>query len=152
MQVFHWSRPCNRAYDSRVGCKVVELREKARENAESVMKSPTGRYSYRQAVMTFPTRCRVGDVFCSASRRSTTTSPKPLTDKPDNKQTSRKDKQTSREHVPDPSRQDWLFLWVGIYSRDPESGFISHYINPPPLWCTIHFTLQRWQEHIKSNW
>ena len=38
-----------------------------------------------------------------ASRRSTTTSPKPLTDKPDDKQTSRKDKQTSREHVPDPS-------------------------------------------------
>ena len=27
------------------------------------MKSPTGRYSYRQAVITFPTKRRVGDVF-----------------------------------------------------------------------------------------
>ena len=27
------------------------------------MKSPTGQYSYRQAVITFPTRRRVGDVF-----------------------------------------------------------------------------------------
>ena len=86
--------------------KVVGSWEKARENAESVMKSTTGWYSYRQAVMTFPTRHRVRDIFCSASRRSTRTSPKPLTDKPDHKQTSRKDKQTSREHVPDPSRQD----------------------------------------------
>ena len=64
---------------------------------------PTGRYTYRQVVMAIPTRCRVGDVFCTASRRSTTTSPKPLIDKPDNKQTSRKDKQTCREHAPDPS-------------------------------------------------
>ena len=78
------------------------------ENAGSVMKSPTGRYNYRQAVMTFPTRRRVGDVFCTASRRSITTSPKPLTDKPDKKQTSRKDKQKSREHVPD--RTD-CFFW-----------------------------------------
>ena len=67
------------------------------------MKSPTGWYNYRQAVMTFPTRRRVGDSFYMASRRSTMTSPKPLADKPDNKQTSLKDKQTSREHVPDPS-------------------------------------------------
>ena len=70
------------------------------------MKSPAGRYNYRQAVMTFPARGRVGDVFYMASRRSTTTSPKPLTDKPDHKQTNRKDKQTRWEHVPDPSRQD----------------------------------------------
>ena len=95
-QVFHWSRPCNQPYDSRVSCK---------SRAEPVMKSPTGRYNYRQAIMTFPTRRRVGDVFCTASRRSTTTSPKPLTDKLDKKQTSCKDKQTSREDVPDPSRQ-----------------------------------------------
>ena len=27
-------------------------------------------------------------------------------------------------------------MWVGIYSRDPESGSISHYINPPsPVIC-----------------
>ena len=67
------------------------------------MKSPKGRYSYRQAVISFPTRHRVGDVFHTASRRSTTTSPKPLTDKLDHKQTSCKDKQTGLEHVPDPS-------------------------------------------------
>ena len=101
--------------------------------------------------MAITTRRRVGDIFCMASHRSIMTSPKPLTDKPDHKQTSRKDKQTSREHVPDSSRQDWLFLWIGIYSWDPESWSISHYINPSPLWCAIHFTLQIWQEHIKSN-
>ena len=88
------------------------------------MKSPTGRYSYKQAIMTFLSRRSVGDVFYTASRRSTMTSPKPLTDKPDHKQTSRKDKQTGLEHVPDPSRQD-LIVFVG---RDPELGSISHYI------------------------
>ena len=86
--------------------KVIGSWEKARENAESVMKSTTGQYSYGQDVMSIPTRHRVGDVFCTASRRSITTSPILLTDKPHHKQTSRKDKQTSREHVPDPSRQD----------------------------------------------
>ena len=85
--------------------KVVGSWEKGHENGVLVMKSPTGWYSYRQDVMAI-TRCRVGDVFYMASRRSTTTSLKPLTDKPDYKQTSRKDKQTSREHVPDPSRRD----------------------------------------------
>ena len=63
MQVFHWSRPCERPYDSRVGCKIVESWEKARENAESGMKSQTSRYSYRQDVMSIPTRHRVEDVF-----------------------------------------------------------------------------------------
>ena len=48
----------------------------------SVMKSTTGRYSYRQVVIAIMTRRRVGDIFCKASRRSITTSPKPLTDKP----------------------------------------------------------------------
>ena len=41
--------------------------------------SPTGRYTYRQDVVTTQTRRRVGDVYCTASRRSTTTSPKPQT-------------------------------------------------------------------------
>ena len=80
-----------------------------------------------------------------ACRRTSTISRKPPTDKPDHKQTSRKDKQTSREHVPNTSWQDWL-------GRDPESGSTSHYINPRLLWYAIYFTLQRWQEHIKSNW
>ena len=83
--------------------KVIGSWEKARKNAELVMKSPTGRYSYRQIIMAITTRCRVRDVFCTASRRSIMTSPKPLTDKPDHKQTNPKDKQTSWEHVPDPS-------------------------------------------------
>ena len=86
--------------------KVIGSWKKACENAESVIKSPTGRYSYRQDVMSIPTRRRVGYVFCTASRKTTITSPKPLTDKPEHKQTSRQDKQTSQEHVPDPSRQD----------------------------------------------
>ena len=79
------------------------------------MKSPTGRYSYRQAVMTFPTRCRVGDVFYTASRRSSTTSPKPLTDKPNHKQTSRKDK-----HRPGACSRPFptgLIVFVGSGSR-----------------------------------
>ena len=44
--------------------------------------SPTGRYTYRQDVVPTPRRRRVGDVHCTASRRSTMTSPKPPTDKP----------------------------------------------------------------------
>ena len=68
--------------------KVIGSWKKARENAESVMKSTTGRYSYRQDVMSIPTRPSVLDVFSTASRKTTTTSPKPLTDR--------------------------LFLWVGI--------------------------------------
>ena len=56
------------------------------ENGESVKKSPTGQYTYRQEVVTTPTRCRVGDIYCMASRRSTTTSTKLLTDKPDHRQ------------------------------------------------------------------
>ena len=44
--------------------------------------SPTGQYTSRQDMVTTPTRRRVGDIYCTASRRSTTTSPKPLTDKP----------------------------------------------------------------------
>ena len=87
------------------------------------MKSPTGRYNYRQAVMTFPTRRRVGDVFYTASHRSTTTSPKPLTDKPDNKQTSRKDKQQARSmFLTLPDRTDCFCESVSIVmiqNRDP---------------------------------
>ena len=43
--------------------KVVRLWEKLRKNAESVLKSTTGRYSYRQTIMTFLTRRRVGTFF-----------------------------------------------------------------------------------------
>ena len=65
--------------------------------------------------MTFPTRHRVGDIFYTASRRSTMTSPKPLTDKLDDKQTCHKDKQTGLEHVPDlPDRTDYF---CGLGSR-----------------------------------
>ena len=74
MQVLHWNRP----YYPRVGCKSRRVVRKACKNAESVMKSPTGWYTHRQDVMAIPTRRRVGDVFCTASHRSTTTSPKPL--------------------------------------------------------------------------
>ena len=105
MQVFHWSRPCNRPYDPRVGCKSCRVVEKRSENAESVMKSPTGRYTYRQDVMTFLTRRKAGDVYCTASRRSTTTSPKPLTDKPYQVPASRTDKQTGLEKHTGPHDQ-----------------------------------------------
>ena len=105
MQVFHWTDPVTHPMTLGSVAKVVASWENASKNAESVMKSMTGWYSYRQVVMSIPTRHRVGDVFCMAIRRSTTGSPKPLTDKLHHKQTSRKDKQTSREYVPDPSRQ-----------------------------------------------
>ena len=94
MHVFHWSRPCNQPYNSRVGW---ESRRVVGKSAQKWW------VSYEIPVISIPTRRRVGDIFCMASRRSTMTSPKPLTDKPDHKQTSNKDKQTSREHVPDPS-------------------------------------------------
>ena len=67
------------------------------------MKPPAGRYSYRQDVMAITTRRRVRDVF---ARPLVEVPRQALTDKPDNKQTSRKDNQTSRERVPDPSGQD----------------------------------------------
>ena len=34
---------------------------------------------------------------------------------------------------PNHSDRIGLFLWVGVYSQDPESGSISHYKNPHPL-------------------
>ena len=43
--------------------KVIGSWAKGRENAESVIKSPTGWYSYRQVVMAITTRCRVRDIF-----------------------------------------------------------------------------------------
>ena len=48
-------------------------------------KTPTGCYSYTQDVMTTPTGRRVGYIFCTASHRSSTKSPEPLTDKPHHK-------------------------------------------------------------------
>ena len=106
MLVFHWSRPCIRPYDSSVGYKSRGIVEKRCKNAESVKKSPTGWYIYRQDVVTTLIRRRVRDVYCTSCRRSTTTSPKLLTEKLDHKQTSRKDKQTSPEHVPGLCQQD----------------------------------------------
>ena len=50
------------------------------------MKSPTGRYSYRQDVNPITTRHRVGDVFYMASRRGCMTSLKPLTRRITNRQ------------------------------------------------------------------
>ena len=96
-------RQKHKPYDPRVGCKSCRVVRKSAGKWWVGYEIPD-RYNYRQAVMTFPTRRRFGDVFYTASRRSITTSPKPLTDKPDDKQTSLTDKQTSQEHVPDPSR------------------------------------------------
>ena len=78
--------------------------------------------------MNIPTRRRVGDVFCTASRRTTTTSPKPLTDKLDHQQTSHKNNRQAGSIFP-----TFMIglMWVGIYSRDPELGSMSHYITPP---------------------
>ena len=81
-----WNRPCNRLYDPRVGCKSRRVVRKRARKCRVSYESPTGWYTYRQDIMATPTRRRVGDVFCPASCRSTTTSPKPLTDKPNNRQ------------------------------------------------------------------
>ena len=97
---------CNRPYDSVVECESHRIVEKRRENAESINKYLTGCYTYRQGVMPTLTRRRVGDVYCTVSYRSSSTSPEPLAYKPHRKQTSSKDKQTSQEHVSDPCQQD----------------------------------------------
>ena len=82
MQMFHWSRP----YDSRVGYKSQGVGDK--NSQKRVGKcwvgctSPTEWYTYRQDVVTTPTRRRVWEVYCMAGRRRTMTSPKPLKDKP----------------------------------------------------------------------
>ena len=86
------------------------------------MKSPTGQYTYRKDVMAIPTRCRVGDVVCMACRRSTMISPKSLTDKPDNKKTSRKDRQAGSMFPTLPDRTDCFCGSVSIVviqNRDP---------------------------------
>ena len=41
MALFHWSRPCIRSYDSRIGCESCRIIEKKCENVESVKKSQT---------------------------------------------------------------------------------------------------------------
>ena len=81
MQVFHWSRP----YDSKVSYKSRGVGDKKSQKRAGKYwvgyTSPTGWYTYRQDVVTTPTRCRVGDVYCMASCRNTMTSPKLLKDK-----------------------------------------------------------------------
>ena len=77
--------------------------------------------------MGIPISHRVGNFFCTASCRTSTTSPKPLTDKPDHKQTSHKDKQTSMEHVPDPSRQNLFFCGSASVVRI-QNGDLYHTI------------------------
>ena len=91
----------------------------------------TGRYSYRQVVMAIATRCRVGDVFCKASRRSITTSPKPLTEKQHHKQTKR------QAWCMFPTLPAGLIVFVGRYL---ESGsrigiHITLYKPPSPVMC-----------------
>ena len=59
MQVFHWSRP----YDSRVGYKSWGVGDKNSQKRAGKYwvgcTSLTGRYTYRQDVVTTPTRCSV---------------------------------------------------------------------------------------------
>ena len=86
MMVFHWTRPCKRPFESRVGCESSGIVEK---RPESVQNALAGRHTYREDVMTSPIRCRVGDILCTVSHGSNTTSPKPLTDKQHCKETSR---------------------------------------------------------------
>ena len=79
--------------------------------------------------MAIPTSRRVGDIFYTACRRTSTTSRKPLTDKPDHKQTSCKDKQTGLEHVP--HRTDCFCgsgsrIGIHITLYKPLSPVISH--------------------------
>ena len=123
MHVFTGADPATNPTTLGLVAKVIELWEKARENAESVMKSPTGQYSYRQDVNPIPTRRRIGDVLYMASRRGCATSLKPLTDKPDHKQTSRKDKQIAGSMFPTLSNRTDCFCGtvskVGIQNRDP---------------------------------
>ena len=84
----------------RVGCESCRDVEKMVQKCK-VKKSLTGRHTSRQDVMTIQPRRRVGDVFHTISHRGSTKSPKPLTDKPHSKHTSRKCKQKSVR-----SRQD----------------------------------------------
>ena len=100
------------------------------------MKSTTGRYSYRQDVMSIPTRHRVGNVFCTASRRTTTTSPKPLTDKPDHRQAVKTNRQAGSMFPTLHDRTDCFcgsVSIVGIQNRDP-----YHTINSPPSPVMCH--------------
>ena len=87
------------------------------------MKSLTGWYSYRQDVMTFPTRCRVRDIFYTA-----TTSPKPLTDKPDNRQAVKTNRQAWSMFPTLPDRTD------GFCGSGSRIG-ITLYKPPSPVMC-----------------
>ena len=101
MQVFHWNQPCNRPYDSRVGDKICRVLEKKPTKMLSQLRNPQ-HVSIVTGHDEHPEKMYRRGHFCTASGRNTT-SPNPLTDQPDHKQTRRKDKQTSWEHVPDPS-------------------------------------------------
>ena len=142
MQVFTGADPLT---DPRVGCKSHRVVRKARKNAELVMKSPTGRYTYRQVVMAIPTRRRVGDIFCTASRRSTT-SPKPPTDKPDNKQTSRKERQAGSMFPILPDRTDCFCGSVSIVGSRIGIHIIL-YKPPSPVMCHSFHTLKMTGTH-----
>ena len=128
---------------TRVSC------ESRRNVGKKAQKSSRLRYPQQDGtlpkkdVMTTPTSCRVGDLFTTISHRCSMTSPKPITDKLHHKQTNHKDKQTSRDQVHYPSRQDWLILRVGIHSQHPEFGSISCYMNPYHLSEATHSSLQR---------
>ena len=67
----------------------------------------------RQDVVTTQTRRRVGDIYCTASHRSTTTSPKPLTGKPEQVTTSYTDRQDWRNTQNSTNRRV-----IGIASTD----------------------------------
>ena len=81
--------------------------------------------------MSIPTRCRVGDVFSTASRRTTTTSPKPLTDKPDHRQAGSLFQ----------TRHNRTDCFCGSVSR--VGIHITLYTPPPPVMCHSFHTLKR---------
>ena len=94
------------------------------------MKSPTGRYRYRQAVMTFHTRRRVGDVFYMASHRSTTTSPK-QTSRITNRQAVKTNRQAGNMFPTLPDRTDCFCgsgsrIGIHIILYKPPSPVICH--------------------------
>ena len=94
------------------------------------MKSTTGRYSYRQVVIAITTRRRVGDVFCTASHRSITTSPKSLTSRITSRQTVKTNRQAGSMFPTLPNRTDRLF---GSVSRIVIH--ITLYNPPSPVMC-----------------
>ena len=118
------------------------------------MKSPTGRQSYRQVAMAIKTRCQVGNLFCTVSRRISMASPKPVKDKLDHKQQAIKTNRQGWSMFPTlPHRTDCFCGSVSIFENQ-NRYLITLYKPLSPVMCHSFHTSKMtgtYQEQLIDN-